>query len=155
MGRRGPKSAEHLASIAAHRRRSSNNHAPSSSDRPPAHLSDATKRWWSAIVRQYQLGEHELRTLQAAAEAWDRKEQARELLSKAGSLSYEDSRGMRRALPEVQIERDARVAYLRAMRELNLNVEVPDHNRNVRVGLSWRDMPAGKLRSNRNEAQPR
>jgi hypothetical protein len=110
-----------------------------SSEDPPRHLHAATKQWWVAVLQEHRLGQHELRTLQVAAEAWDRKEQAREALIKAGALSYTDSRGMRRALPEVQIERDARIAFLRAMRELNLGIESPDHNKNA-VGISWRDL---------------
>jgi P27 family predicted phage terminase small subunit len=146
MKQRGRKSAAKLAVIVANvpasdhdRRRSSNNRALSSRDLPPSHLSDATKQWWAAIVSEHQLGEHELRVLTIACEAFDRREQAREALNKHG-LSYTDDKGMVRARPEVAIERDSAIRFLRAMRELNLNAEPPDHNKNSTVGLSWRDL---------------
>ncbi|TIT81778.1 MAG: P27 family phage terminase small subunit [Mesorhizobium sp.] len=60
----------------------------------------------------------------AAAESWDRKEQARQAIRVHG-LSFEDARGNVKARPEVAIERDARVAFLRAMRELDLDAEGP------------------------------
>jgi hypothetical protein len=62
--------------------------------------------------------------IQAAAESWDRNQQAREALTKHG-LTYEDSKGMIRARPEVAIEHDARTSYLCALRELDLQVEPP------------------------------
>ncbi len=68
--------------------------------------------------------EHQLHILQAAAEAWDRKEQARLALIEHG-LTYQDAKGMIRSRPEVQIERDSRIAFMRALRELRLDVEPP------------------------------
>ena len=81
---------------------------------------------------------HQCRTLQCAAEAWDRKEQARLALAKEG-LSYVDPKGMVRARPEVAIERDSRIAYLRAMRELNLAIEPPSWNRGG-IGITWEQL---------------
>jgi phage terminase small subunit len=91
---------------------------------PPPHLSEATQSWWTAVLRDSQIKPHQLRTLQAAAESWDLKERAREALAKHG-LSYTDDKGMIRARPEVAIERDAKTSYLRALRELHLDVEAP------------------------------
>ncbi len=92
--------------------------------KPPEHLQPATQSWWRAIVAKFELEPHQLHTLQAAAESWDRKEQARQALAQHG-LSYVDAKGMVRALPEAAIERDSRTAYLRAMRELDLKIEPP------------------------------
>lgn len=91
---------------------------------PPDHLSEATKAWWRGIIERHNLEPHQLRTLQAAAESWDRYQQAREALAETG-LSYVDSKDMIRARPEVAIERDARTSYLRALRELKLDAEPP------------------------------
>ncbi len=94
--------------------------------KPPAHLGAASRRWWSAICRQYVLADHQVRTLTAAAEAWDRKEQARERLT-ADGIVFLTKAGEVRAHPAVAIERDARVAYLRAVRELALSdIDDPD-----------------------------
>lgn len=64
------------------------------------------------------------------------KEAARAALATHG-LTFTDAKGMIRARPECAIERDSRVAYLRAMRELNLDVDPPkDLNRNSMIGIS-------------------
>jgi hypothetical protein len=55
-------------------------------------------------------------------------------------LSYTDDRGMRRALPEVQIERDSRTAFLRAVAALRFGIEPPDKNRSSSIGISWRTL---------------
>ena len=127
MGRRGPKSIYELAAIPANRTATAHDQ-PATVDKltpPPDHLQPATKAWWTAVIAHFDLQPHQLRTLQAAAESWDRKEQAREALTVHG-LVYTDGKGMVRARPEVAIERDGRVAYLRSLRELNLEVEPPN-----------------------------
>jgi hypothetical protein len=62
--------------------------------------------------------------LQVCAESWNRKEQARLALAQFG-LTYLDAKGMVRARPEIMIERDSRIAFLRAMRELDLEKAPP------------------------------
>jgi phage terminase small subunit len=138
MKQRGRKSAAKQAMSAYDR--IANNRAVSSSDQAPAHLSDATKQWWAAIVAEHGLAEHELRILTVAAEAFDRRGQARQALAEHG-LSYTDNKGMVRARPEVAIERDSAIRFLRAMRELNLdNAEPPDRNKNCTIGMSWQQL---------------
>jgi phage terminase small subunit len=123
MGARGRRSRAELAVIRPIPAATVGKRAPSADD-PPAHLTPETKAWWQAVVGSQDIEPHQLRTLQCACEAWDRKEQARAALNEHG-LSYVDDRGMVRARPEVAVERDSRVAYLRAMRELKLDVEPP------------------------------
>jgi phage terminase small subunit len=122
MGRRGPKSAADLATLRVVRQtpRVASNVPPA-----PAHLSPATKAWWRVVLADFSLEQYQLNVLLCACEAWDRHEQARAALSKFG-LTYEDSKGMIRSRPEVAIERDSRVAFLRAVRELNLQLPEPD-----------------------------
>lgn len=99
------------------------------SQRPPAHLSPATRKFWRIILDEFALESHHLRTLEAACQAWDRYQQAREILAKAG-LTFTDRLGNVRARPECKVEADARTAYLRAMRELGLDhVANPDASR--------------------------
>jgi P27 family predicted phage terminase small subunit len=88
--------------------------------RPPTHLSPSARRFWSGIVRDFALDSHHLRTLEAACQAWDRYQQAREILSKSG-LTFTDRLGNVRARPECKVETDSRTSYLRAMRELGLD----------------------------------
>jgi phage terminase small subunit len=128
MKQRGRKSAAHVATITSLRRVPAADRFKADSGPPPPppeHLRPATKAWWLAVLDDFELARHEYRTLQVAAEAWDRKEQAREAVIAHG-LTFTDDKGMIRARPEVQIERDARIAYLRALRELNLDTEPPE-----------------------------
>jgi len=90
--------------------------------KPPAHLKAATKRWWKAVADEYSLEEHHLRLLTLAGEAWDRCGQARETLKTEG-LTFEDRFGTPKAHPCVAIERDARIAFARLVRELDLDGE--------------------------------
>ena len=91
---------------------------------PPAHLALPTARWWADVVDDYQLEGHHLRLLQAACEAWDRAQQAREILAAEG-VTFTDDRGNPRAHPAVQIEKDARTAFARLIRELDLDIQAP------------------------------
>jgi P27 family predicted phage terminase small subunit len=86
----------------------------------PTHLSPATRNFWRGIVREFDLEAHQLKTLEAACQAWDRYQQARAILSKEG-LTFVDRLGNVRARPEGKIETDSRVGFLRAMRELGLD----------------------------------
>ena len=94
----------------------------------PSHLRAATARWWQAVIDGYELEEHHIRLLTLAAESWDRTQQAREILAKQG-LTFSDRFGQPRTRPEVAIERDSRLAFLRVLRELGLDVEEPDSPR--------------------------
>jgi len=89
--------------------------------KPPEHLSDAAKHWWQSVVRDYALEPHHRHLLQAACEAWDRMQQARQALADHGGLTFTDERGVIRAHPAVAMERDARVAFARLVRELDLD----------------------------------
>uniref|UniRef100_A0A974AE97 Phage terminase small subunit P27 family n=1 Tax=Bradyrhizobium quebecense TaxID=2748629 RepID=A0A974AE97_9BRAD len=100
---------------------------------PPDHLSAETRVWWKQIAEHFDFEAYQRRVLQACAEAWDRKEQARLALVQYG-LTYEDAKGMVRARPEIMIERDSRTAYLRAMRELDLEKAPPPNLRKTWEG---------------------
>ena len=89
----------------------------------PAHLAPATQRWWREVVNGFCLEAHHVRLLTLAAEAFDRTVQAREAIDAHG-LTYLDG-DKPRARPEVAIERDARLAFARLVRELDLDTEGP------------------------------
>jgi phage terminase small subunit len=88
-----------------------------STGRPPApsHLAPLTRQWWDKVVADFDFDEHHLRVLEAACVAWDRHEAARSALATHG-LTFEDRYGNPRARPEVAIERDARIGFIRAVR---------------------------------------
>lgn len=91
----------------------------------PAYLRVATRRWYAKVLLDFVLEEHHVRLLTLACEAWDRGLEAREALKKGG-LTYFDRFGTPKARPEVAIERDARMAYIRILREMNLDVATPE-----------------------------
>lgn len=90
----------------------------------PKHLKAATRRWWDAVVADFELQPHHLRLLRLACEAWDTGQAAREALAEHG-LTYTDRFGAPRARPEVAIERDSRISFARLTRELGLDAGTP------------------------------
>jgi phage terminase small subunit len=94
----------------------------------PTYLREPTRRWFIDVCTSFVLEEHHRRLLVLAAESWDRCQQAREALAKHG-LTFKDRFGAVRARPEVSIERDAKIAFARMLRELALDVEAPQENR--------------------------
>ena len=95
--------------------------------RAPAHLRPTTRRWWSAVVSDYDLEDHHLKLLTLAAEAWDRVCQAREVIDRDG-LTYVDRFDQPKARPEVGIERDSRIGFARLIRELDLDFDGPSES---------------------------
>ena len=85
----------------------------------PEHLSDEAKAWFAKIVQDYEMQEHDLLTLRAAAEAWDTCEAARKQVAAEG-MTFVDNRKAVRPHPAVAIALTARTQFLRAMRELSL-----------------------------------
>ena len=93
-----------------------------SKKRPPKHLKPDTRLWWESVQLEYVLEPHHVRILTLASEAWDRCQQAREVIDREG-LTYIDRFEAPKARPEVAIERDARLAFARLIRELNLDID--------------------------------
>lgn len=90
--------------------------------RAPGHLAPATAAWWRSVVADYELAEHHERILTLAGEAWDRAVQAREAVAAQGAF-FADRFGAPRAHPGIAVERDARIAFARLVRELDLDGE--------------------------------
>ena len=103
-----------------------------SKKRPPKHLKPDTRLWWESVQREYVLEPHHVRILTLASEAWDRCTQAREVIDREG-LTYIDRFEAPKARPEVAIERDARLAFARLIRELNLDIDEPAESRVPRL----------------------
>jgi P27 family predicted phage terminase small subunit len=89
----------------------------------PAHLRQATGRWWRAVHEEYSLEAHHTRLLTLAAEAFDRCSQAREAIE-ADGITVKTADGGIKAHPAVAIERDSRLAFARLLRELVLRPRV-------------------------------
>lgn len=101
---------------------------------PPEHLRPETRKWFSSVVDEYVLEPHHLRLLTMAAESWDRSREAREALTAAGTLTFEDRHGAPRPRPEVKIEQDSRILFSRLIRELGLDATPPPESRPPRIG---------------------
>jgi P27 family predicted phage terminase small subunit len=91
---------------------------------PPGHLSPSARQWWQTTVETYVLQEHHLRLLQLLCESWDEAQKARAQLEREG-LTVPGREGGIRSHPCVTIERDARLAVARLLRELDLDTEPP------------------------------
>ena len=96
--------------------------------RPPQHLSTKSKRLWRSVLADYELEKRHEAILGTAREALDRMRQAQAQLAEDG-LTTVDRYGGVQAQPAVAIERDSRNAFLRAMRELGLDLEAPPSTR--------------------------
>lgn len=91
----------------------------------PKHLEPATRKWYAEVLSDFELEPHHERLLQAAAECWDRLQEAREVIRREGS--YVEGRSGPRAHPAIAVERDSRIAFARLLRELDLDGEsAPD-----------------------------
>lgn len=93
-------------------------------DKTPAHLRPPTRDWWRTVVSTYSLEEHHVCLLTLACESLDRVEQAREIIAKQGPVVL-DRFGSVRRHPAVGIELDNKIAFVRLIRELGLDVAEP------------------------------
>ena len=87
--------------------------------KPPAHLSRQAKRWWRSVLDAYYLEPHRVAILTAAAEAWDRKEQARLIIAEEGVVIRVGREAMPH--PAVQVEDVAAMRFAHLVREIGLD----------------------------------
>lgn len=92
--------------------------------KPPKHLSREAKAIWRQVVQGWEMDEGGLFILRQALEAFDRLNQARELIDREG-IVVTDPSGRKRAHPALMVEKESRLALLRAWRQLGLDVEPP------------------------------
>lgn len=93
--------------------------------RAPKHLRATTRRWFNDVVADFDLESHDIRLLTLAGEAWDRGQQAREIVDRDG-MTFLDRFGQPKPRPEIAIERDSRIGFARLLRELALDIDGPD-----------------------------
>ena len=75
------------------------------------------KRFWRRAVSEFELESDALLILRTACEAWDRAQQARVAIAKDG-LTVNNRRN-----PCIDIEAQSQSLFLRAMRQLGLDIE--------------------------------
>jgi P27 family predicted phage terminase small subunit len=96
--------------------------------RAPSHLSNPAKRWWRAMVEGFDLEPHHVAILTAAAEAYDRKEEARRIVATEG-LVVQNGSGVPVPHPAVSIEDASALRMARLISELGLDVAPDDRGR--------------------------
>jgi P27 family predicted phage terminase small subunit len=94
----------------------------------PTHLKPETAKWFVSVCNTYVLEQHHVRLLTLACESWDRCAEARQIIEKHG-MTFTNRWGEVKLRPEVNIERDSRIAFARLVRELCLSEEMPDEMR--------------------------
>jgi P27 family predicted phage terminase small subunit len=98
----------------------------------PKHLRKETRQWFNAVQRGWELEEHHIKILTAAAECWDRLQMARETIARDGMTTPTRDGGLK-GHPCLAVERDCRIAFARLLRELQLDVEPPEESRIPRL----------------------
>ena len=89
----------------------------------PGHLSKEAKAIWKKLTKEYGIEDAGgLEILRAGLEAFDRARSARAIIDKTG-LMYRDRFNSPKMHPLLPVERDARAAYLQALKQLCLDVE--------------------------------
>lgn len=92
--------------------------------RAPAHLSARSKQLWADVLTDYALDAVDVERLRLVCEALDRCDEARLTIAVEGAI-VEDRFHQKRPHPAVAIERDARIAALRGLRELGISEVQP------------------------------
>lgn len=90
----------------------------------PTHLKRATKIWFNQILKDYELESHHTKILILAATAWDRAQEAREIIEAQGAI-VNDRFGQPRKNPACDLERDSMTSFSKLIRELCLDIEPP------------------------------
>jgi len=90
---------------------------------PPAGLSAEARKLWSDVLEEFELPAHAAKTLHVACQTLDRLREAQAAIAADGIIL--DGRQGPRPHPGIAIERDSRTAFLRAMREIGLDIAEP------------------------------
>lgn len=90
---------------------------------PPAHLSERAQALWTAVLRGRRVSPGRLALVQAALEALDRADGARELIAQQGIVVTSERSGVAHAHPAVKIEREARAQFASMWRALGFNYD--------------------------------
>jgi P27 family predicted phage terminase small subunit len=89
----------------------------------PAHLSAEARAIWRSVLADYELEKRHEAVLLIALEAFDRMREAQAAIAADGA--YITGRFGKKAHPALAVERDSRIAFLRAQRELGLDLTAP------------------------------
>jgi len=87
--------------------------------KPPVHLSLEARRHWNRITAAYEITADSAMILETGLANWDMAQEARELLRREGMVVD----GKRH--PAIEIVKQGNATFLRAFRELGLNLAPP------------------------------
>jgi hypothetical protein len=76
------------------------------------------------VLGEYSLDQHHFRLLTLAAEAWETGQDARETIARDGPV-YLNRFNAPRKHPSISIQAEARIAFSKIIRELDLDVDPP------------------------------
>ena len=96
--------------------------------RAPKNLTNESKRFWIDTVKGYELEAHHLKILEAACRCWDRIIEARSIVKKDGAY-FKDRYNQHKPHPALDIETKNKNLFMRLIRELSLDLEVPPDSR--------------------------
>ena len=94
----------------------------------PDHLRPSTARWYTEVCKTFDLESHHKLLLQTAAESWDLYQTAREEIATKG-MTYSDKAGQPRTRPEIKVANDAKITFMRALRETGLDLAEPEQSK--------------------------
>ncbi|MEE8586434.1 MAG: P27 family phage terminase small subunit [Acidobacteriota bacterium] len=88
----------------------------------PQFLAKSTREWWLRVVEEYDLEEHHRGQLTLTLDAWDEWHRHKEFLEEHGE-TYNDRFGAPKKRPQWEMKRDAKTAYFRCLRDLDLDID--------------------------------
>jgi hypothetical protein len=91
----------------------------------PGHLTRSATSWARSVLDDFDATESQVRLVIAAAEAWDRAQQARRAVSRDGAY-WKDRLGNLRPHPGLAVERESRAAFARIVGQLDLDAAPDD-----------------------------
>ncbi len=96
--------------------------------RAPRHLSPPARRLFADVLAIYVLEPHHVQVFTKSLEAFDRAEQARDVID-ADGLMVTSRLGERKPHPLLSVERDSRAAFMAGVKQLGLDIEPPTSRR--------------------------
>lgn len=99
----------------------------------PAGLKPESAKFWRDIVSQYELDSHHLKLLESACRCWDHILEDREVIERDGRF-FLDRYKQPKPHPAQDDEVKQKNLFMRLIRELCLDVAIPDEKRAPRLG---------------------
>ena len=97
--------------------------------RAPSHLENEGKKFWRQVLKDFDLSDaHHLKILENICQCLGRIEEARTKIETEGSY-FRDRFGQPKEHPAHKTERDNKVLFARLLRELCLDLNIPEENK--------------------------